>query len=75
MNPKLETERLRLRLPRIEDAPDLLGALADPEASLEFPRFGGHLSAGSAVSDLAGRMRHHAKGIELQEAVSAGVSA
>ncbi len=31
MNPKLETERLRLRLPRIEDAPDLLGALADPE--------------------------------------------
>jgi hypothetical protein len=42
---------------------------------VECPRFRGHLSAGSALSDLAGRMRHHAKGIELQEAVPAGVSA
>jgi DNA-binding XRE family transcriptional regulator len=42
---------------------------------LECPRFRGHLSAGSVLSDLAGRMRHHAKGIELPEAVSAGVSA
>jgi hypothetical protein len=42
---------------------------------LECPRFRGHLSAGSASSGLAGRMRHHAKGIELSEAVSAGVSA
>jgi hypothetical protein len=35
-------------------------------AELEFPRFGGHLIAGSAVSDLAGRMSAPAKGIELQ---------
>jgi hypothetical protein len=44
-------------------------------ADLECPRFRGHLSAWSALSDRAGRMRHHAKGIELPEAVSAGVSA
>jgi RimJ/RimL family protein N-acetyltransferase len=31
MNPELETERLRLRLPRIEDSLDLLDAFADPE--------------------------------------------
>jgi hypothetical protein len=43
----------------------------NPSPALEFPCFRGHLSAGSAVSDLAGRMRHHAKGIELQEAVPA----
>jgi hypothetical protein len=43
--------------------------------TMECPRFRGHLSAGSVLSDLAGRMRHHAKGIELQEAVPAGVSA
>src|SRR5438034_10765861 len=42
---------------------------------VECPRLHGHLSAGSAVSGLAGRMRHHAKGIELQEAVPAGVPA
>jgi len=43
--------------------------------TLECPRFRGHLSAWSALSDLAGRMRHHAKRIELPEAVPAGVSA
>ena len=42
---------------------------------VECPRFRGHLSAGSALSDLAGRMGHHAKGIEFQEAVPAGVPA
>jgi hypothetical protein len=42
---------------------------------VECPRFRGHLSAGSVLSDLAGRMRHHAKGIESTEAVPAGVSA
>lgn len=45
------------------------------ESRMECPRFGGHLSAGSVASGPVGRMGHHAKGIELQEAVSAGVSA
>ncbi len=43
--------------------------------ALEFPRFRGHLRAWSAVSGLAGRIVRHAKGIEFQEAVSAGVPA
>src|SRR5262249_55622843 len=42
---------------------------------VECPRFGGHLSAWSALSGRAGRMACHAKGIEFSEAVSAGVSA
>ena len=42
---------------------------------VECPRFGGHLSAWSALSGWAGRMRCYAKGIELQEAVSVGVPA
>ena len=42
---------------------------------LECPRFGGHLSAWSALSGWAGRIVRHAKGIELQEAVPVGVSA
>ncbi len=42
---------------------------------MECPRFGGHLSAWSALSGWAGRMRHHAKGIELSQAVPAGVPA
>jgi len=42
---------------------------------LECPRFGGQLSAWSALSGWAGRMRRHAKGIELSQAVPAGVSA
>jgi hypothetical protein len=45
------------------------------ETVVECPRFGGHLRAWSAVSGQAGRMRHHATGIELSEAVPAGVSA
>jgi hypothetical protein len=45
------------------------------DLELEFPRFRGHLSAWSALSDWAGRMRHHAEGIELSEAVLAGVPA
>jgi hypothetical protein len=36
---------------------------------------GGHLSAWSALSGWAGRMLRHAKGIELSQAVSAGVPA
>jgi hypothetical protein len=44
-------------------------------AMVECPRFGGHLSAWSAVSGWAGRIVRHAKGIELQEAVRAGVPA
>lgn len=42
---------------------------------MECPRFRGQLSAWSALSGWAGRMLRHAKGIELQEAVSAGVPA
>jgi hypothetical protein len=42
---------------------------------VECPRFRGHLSAWSALSGLAGRIVRHAKRIELQEAVPAGVSA
>ena len=42
---------------------------------VECPRFRGRVSAWSARSDRAGRIVHHAKGIELPEAVSAGVSA
>ncbi len=45
-----------------------------PEA-LECPRFGGHLSTWSVLSGQAGRMSGHAKGIELPEAVPAGVPA
>jgi hypothetical protein len=41
---------------------------------MECPRFGGHLSAWSAVSGVAGRIVCHAKGIELQEAVPAGAA-
>jgi hypothetical protein len=43
--------------------------------ALECPRFGGHLSAWSALSGWAGRMRRYAKGIELSQAVPAGVPA
>jgi hypothetical protein len=43
--------------------------------SLECPRFGGHLSAWSALSGWAGRMRRYAEGIELSQAVLAGVPA
>ena len=39
--------------------------LFEPFLGLECPRLGGHLSAWSAQSDRAGRMRRHAKGIEL----------
>ena len=46
-----------------------------PEEQMECPRFRGHLSAWSAMSGLAGRIVRHAKGIEFQEAVSAGVPA
>src|SRR4051812_49197541 len=42
---------------------------------LECPRFGGQLSAWSALSGWAGRMLRYAKGIEFQEAVPAGVPA
>lgn len=42
---------------------------------VECPRLGGHLSAWSAMSGWAGRIVRYAKGIELQEAVPAGVSA
>ena len=42
---------------------------------LECPRFRGRLSAWSALSGWAGRIVRHAKGIELQEAVRAGVPA
>lgn len=50
-----------------------LGVLC--ELMVECPRFGGHLSAWSAVSGWAGRMGRSAKGLEPSEAVSAGVSA
>src|SRR3954449_3324181 len=43
--------------------------------TMECPRFGGQLSAWSALSGWAGRMLRHAKGIELQEAVPVGVPA
>ena len=43
--------------------------------AVECPRFGGHLIAWSALSGWAGRMVRYAKGIELSEAVSAGVPA
>ncbi len=42
---------------------------------VECPRFRGHPSAWSAQSDQAGRMSAHAKGIELPQAVPAGVPA
>jgi hypothetical protein len=42
---------------------------------MEFPRFRGHLSAWSALSGWAGRMRRYAEGIELSEAVYVGVPA
>jgi hypothetical protein len=45
------------------------------DLDLECPRFCGRLSAWSALSGWAGRIVRHAKGIELQEAVPAGVPA
>jgi hypothetical protein len=48
---------------------------AGPRPAVECPRFGGHLSAWSALSGWAGRMRRYAKGIELSQAVLAGVPA
>jgi hypothetical protein len=45
------------------------------KTGMECPRFGGHLSAWSALSGWAGRMRRYAKGIELSQAVLAGVPA
>ena len=61
-------------LPR-HDAPSISSCLHRGSDTLECPRFGGHLSAWSAMSDRAGRIVRHAKGIELQKAVPAGVPA
>ena len=58
-----------------EQGHDVVPISRSAGVDVEFPRFRGHLSAWSPVSGQAGRMRHHATGIELQEAVPAGVPA
>jgi hypothetical protein len=55
--------------------PTAVDPSSDYYAYLECPRFGGHLSAWSALSGWAGRMRRYAEGIELSQAVLAGVPA
>jgi transposase len=64
-------ETLDSRHSRKRQARQRRGNKQRPERYVECPRFRGHLSAWSALSDRAGGMRHHAKGIEPSEAVSA----
>jgi hypothetical protein len=68
-------ERDFLNLRRVLIAPAQEDAEVRVLALVEFPRFRGHLSAWSALSGWAGRMRRYAEGIEFSEAVLAGVPA
>jgi hypothetical protein len=60
---------------KLATAPGRAEAFGQCRHYMECPRFCGHLSAWSAVSGWAGRIVRHAEGIELQEAVPAGVPA